>query len=88
MTEFVIKPDYREQLIEKENGVALQEFNTWMDIVSNNINELIPAFGTGSPEGVLTANVGKLYIDTGAAAGTGLYIKETGAGNTGWILRS
>jgi hypothetical protein len=40
--------------------------------------------GTGSPEGVVTAVVGSLYLRTNGAGGTTAYIKESGAGNTGW----
>lgn len=41
--------------------------------------------GTGSPEGVVTAPVGSLFLRTNGGAGTTLYIKESGAGNTGWV---
>jgi len=41
--------------------------------------------GTGSPEGVLTAPVGSLYLDQSGSAGTTLYVKESGTGNTGWV---
>ncbi len=41
--------------------------------------------GTGSPEGVLTAPVGTVYVRTDGGAGTCLYVKESGTGNTGWI---
>ena len=40
--------------------------------------------GTGSPEGVQTATVGKTYRDTNATNGAILWIKATGTGNTGW----
>lgn len=40
--------------------------------------------GSGSPEGVITANVGSAYLRTDGAAGTSYYVKETGSGNTGW----
>lgn len=40
--------------------------------------------GTGTPEGAVTADVGSLYLRTNGAAGTTLYIKESGSGNTGW----
>lgn len=40
--------------------------------------------GTGSPEGVVTAPVGSDYRRTDGGAGTALYVKESGAGNTGW----
>lgn len=41
----------------------------------------------GSPEGVYTAAVGSLYLRTDGGAGTTLYVKESGAGNTGWIAK-
>lgn len=41
--------------------------------------------GTGTPEAVVTANVGSLYMRQDGAAGTTLYTKETGTGNTGWV---
>lgn len=40
--------------------------------------------GTGSPEGVVTARVGSLFLRSDGGAGTCLYVKETGTGNTGW----
>ncbi len=41
--------------------------------------------GTGTPEGAVTAAVGTLFERTDGSTGTTLYIKETGAGNTGWV---
>lgn len=38
--------------------------------------------GTGSPEGVQTANPGTIYYATDTG---GFYVKATGAGNVGWI---
>lgn len=43
--------------------------------------------GTGSPEGVVTAPVGSLFLRTDGGANTTLYSKETGVGNTGWAAR-
>ena len=43
--------------------------------------------GTGSPETVITAPVGSLYTNTTGGAGTTLYIKESGTGNTGWVAK-
>lgn len=43
--------------------------------------------GTGSPESVVTANVGSMYTRTDGGAGTTLYVKESGTGNTGWIAK-
>jgi hypothetical protein len=41
--------------------------------------------GIGSPEGVVVAAVGSLYTRTDGGAGTTLYVKESGTGNTGWV---
>lgn len=43
--------------------------------------------GTGTPEGVVTAPVGSLFLRSDGGAGTTLYIKESGTGNTGWIAK-
>jgi hypothetical protein len=43
--------------------------------------------GTGSPESVVTAPVGSMYTRTDGGAGTTLYVKESGAGNTGWVAK-
>jgi hypothetical protein len=41
--------------------------------------------GTGTPEGVVTANVGALFFRSNGGAGTTLYVKESGTSNTGWV---
>lgn len=43
--------------------------------------------GSGSPEGVITAPIGSLYLRTDGGANTTLYVKESGTGNTGWIAK-
>lgn len=43
--------------------------------------------GTGSPEGVVAANIGSVFRRTDGGAGTTLYIKESGVGNTGWVAK-
>ena len=40
--------------------------------------------GAGTPEGVTTAPLGSTFHRTDGGVGTSLYIKESGAGNTGW----
>jgi len=40
--------------------------------------------GTGSPEGVLSAPVGSVYLRKDGGSGTSLYVKQSGSGNTGW----
>lgn len=42
--------------------------------------------GSGSPEGVVRAGVGSLYLNaTGTVANTTAYVKRTGTGATGWF---
>jgi len=44
--------------------------------------------GAGSPEGVVTAVVGSIYLrTTDGGAGTTFYVKESGTGNTGWVAK-
>jgi len=43
--------------------------------------------GTRSPEGVVTANPGSLFLRSDGGAGHTLYIKESGRGNTGWVAK-
>lgn len=47
----------------------------------------IEKWGTGTPEGVLAAPVGSVFHRTDGGAGTCLYIKESGTGNTGWVAK-
>ena len=43
--------------------------------------------GAGSPEGAVTAIRGSLFMRNDGGAGTSLYVKESGAGNTGWAAK-
>lgn len=43
--------------------------------------------GTGSPEGVVTAPIGALYIRKDGSTSTTLYVKTSGTGNTGWTAK-
>ncbi len=58
----------------------------FVEAVALQVNQNIMTSGTGSPETVVSAQPFKIYIDTAAAAGSNLYVKKTGAGNTGWQL--
>lgn len=70
-----------------QDGTPTVEFLTWLDQVTNAVNNIPPLKGSGSPEGVVTASVGRWYVDTDST-GTGIYLKESGDGNTGWLARS
>ena len=41
--------------------------------------------GEGAPEGAVTASVGAVYRRLDGGAGTSLYVKESGTGDTGWV---
>lgn len=43
--------------------------------------------GTGSPEGVVSGNVGSMYLRADGGVGSTLYVKESGAGSTGWVAK-
>lgn len=49
----------------------------------------VPRFitGTGTPEGAVAAAVGTVFLRTDGGAGTTLYVKESGTGNTGWAAK-
>lgn len=42
-------------------------------------------FGSGSPEGVISADVSSTWRRTDGGASTTFYVKESGSGNTGWV---
>jgi hypothetical protein len=50
-------------------------------------NNVFDGFGSGTPEGAVTAAVGSTYRRTDGGAGTSFYVKESGAGNTGWVAK-
>jgi hypothetical protein len=43
--------------------------------------------GTGTPEAVVTAPVGSIFLRTDGGASTTLYVKQSGSGNTGWTAK-
>lgn len=54
-------------------------------IINGTFNkEVKRLYGSGSPEGVITAKVGSTYFRNDGGAATTYYVKETGTGNTGW----
>jgi hypothetical protein len=43
--------------------------------------------GAGSPEGVVAARAGTLYLRSDPQPGAALYVKESGDGVTGWVAK-
>lgn len=67
-------------------GSPSDRLGEFLEEMTRQVNLSTILTGSGSPEGVETANPTQLYMDTAGGAGTILYIKQTGTGNTGWIL--
>lgn len=44
-------------------------------------------WGTGSPEGVIVAPVGSLFLRTNGGAATVLYVKEANSTSAGWVAK-
>ena len=74
-----------EDSIADEGGNASTTFENQFFLQNENIRLLRSQirYGAGSPEGVISANMGTLYLNSLGGAGTTLYVKETGTGNTG-----
>jgi hypothetical protein len=52
------------------------------------VGELLGIFtGAGTPESVVAAPVGSLYLRTDGSTSTTLYVKTSGTGNTGWTAK-
>lgn len=59
----------------------------WMSKLKDALDERFK-FGEGSPEGVVTANIGCQYVDTDGGALTTLWVKESGTGTSiGWAAK-
>jgi hypothetical protein len=43
--------------------------------------------GTGTPNGVVTATPGSMYLNIAGGAGATLWVKESGSSNTGWVAK-
>ena len=52
------------------------------------INGVDYIVGTGFPNGVVSAPVGSIYIDTNVTNGASSWIKRFGTGNTGWVVEN
>lgn len=72
-------------LIRSGATVIGQSLSTISIATSGTISSAYDRFGTGSPEGAVTASVGTIYHRTDGGTGTTIYRKESGSGNTGWV---
>lgn len=65
----------------------LREMAQWMVALRDVFRGAI-LIGSGSPEGVIRAKIGTLYLRRDGGAGTSLYVKESGDGQAaGWAAK-
>lgn len=76
-------PTPREPLV-KNGQISLFWMNFFQTMAS--VVEHI-TLGEGSPEGLVTADPGHLYLNHEGGAGATLWVKESGTGNTGWVAK-
>lgn len=55
--------------------------------LTNGTTAVLAVTGANTPEGAVTAPVGSLFLRNNGGANTTLYVKESGAGNTGWVAK-
>lgn len=72
-------------LATNSNAVVLGNANVTRWQLGNNGPTILK--GTGTPEGADQGNVGDIFFRTDGGAGTTMYWKETGSGNTGWASK-
>lgn len=76
----------RTDLLFNPDGTPTLRGAVWIEEITRITNLNTPIQGTGSPEGVVVANVSQMYMDLAGISENVLYIKQTGIGNTGWML--
>lgn len=81
----LIAPSSNRPIID-QNGAMNQDFRFWIGTISN----YAMIIGQGSPEAVVGAIQGALYLDSSGIAGNILYVKRdpdiSGDTTKGWIL--
>lgn len=74
-----------------ERPLTYPEWMRWVERTLRSLDARIANLGTrtgaGSPEGVVTAKPGTLYLRTDGGASTTLYVKTSGTGDTGWTAK-
>jgi hypothetical protein len=72
-----------------ESPDGVNNLNQILRTIANNIagdTESVRIYsGYGSPESVITAGIGSMYMRLDGGANTSVYRKESGTGNTGWV---
>lgn len=69
--------------VEGDPRYIARDWDRWFESVKALLGRI--HVGEGTPEGAITAPVGSIYLRTDGGAATTLYVKETGAAETGWV---
>lgn len=72
--------------VTNSDNTPSDRLSLFLEEITRQVNKNTVLSGSGSPESVISAEVTALYMDAAGTAGSILYVKKTGAGNTGWIL--
>lgn len=74
-------PDTANWVIQELTGANWKNQSHWTTVLT------LWGARTGSPEGVVTANVGSIYLRSDGGGNTTLYVKETGTDENGWAAK-
>ena len=72
----------------KRTGDGVSSYRAALDFLNGRVyvtGGVYWSSGAGTPEGAITAPIGSTYSRTDGGAATSFYVKESGAGNTGWV---
>ena len=77
-----------QQLLAGVRGRALPTVGSGLVLrATDTLQNAFVIVGTSTPEAAVTAPIGTLFINNTGGAATTLYVKTTGAGNTGWTAK-
>jgi len=82
-TDYLRVDDVASRTLVKSGSAITQFYSSQLSI--GNQSTVGWFVGSGTPEGAVTAGIGSIYMRTNGGAGTAVYIKESGVGNTGWV---
>ena len=83
----------REEIANKNDGYrTTSRWMLWFQALQRLLLQGDPAgafirWGEGTPEAVVVAPIGSVFLRVDGGAGTVLYIKESGVGSTGWTAK-
>lgn len=69
------------------NNAGDADSSVTYNYIANNSTGQTISHGFGTPESVVTASKASIFYRIDGGAGTALYVKESGTGNTGWVAK-